>query len=288
MIDYNHLMSMDIPEVTASHSKRDTMLYALGLGLGADPMDPGQLQYVYERDLQALPTMALVLALDGNWVRDRDTGVDYSKVLDGERAVELHAPIPVAGQLRSKTRVLDVIDKGADKGALILSERVLQTIDGAPLATLRQTTFCRGDGGFGGPSKPNPAHATPRPAPLPDRAPDHSVDLPGLAQQALIYRLSGDYNPLHSDPEVAKAAGFDRPILHGLATFGATGFALVRHLCDNDPTRLASISGRFTAPVFPGEALRVDIWRDGQNVQFRTLVPSRGITALGSGQATLS
>jgi acyl dehydratase len=148
---------------------------------------------------------------------------------------------------------------------------------------MSSTTFLRGDGGFGGPSGP-----TPEPHRLPERQPDISVDLPTLPQAGLIYRLSGDYNPLHADPAVAAGAGFSRPILHGLCTFGVAGRAVLRACCDNDQRRLGSFRARFSAPVYPGETIRTEIWRDAQTISFRARVPERDIVVLGNGLATLA
>src|SRR5262249_45792425 len=161
---------------------------------------------------------AVVLAYPGFWLKRPDTGVDWVKVVHGEQGLVIHRPLPVEGRLVGRSRVTQIIDKGPGKGALILSERTVSAAGGTPLATLTSTTFARGDGGFGG-----PPGAGPVPHPLPERAPDASHELATLPQSALIYRLSGDLNPLHASPQVAKAAGFPRPILHGLSTFGHVG-----------------------------------------------------------------
>lgn len=279
-ISYDELMALRVPDVTQRYTARDTMLYALGIGIGADPLDPAQLRFVYEDGLRTVPTQAFVLGLAGSWVRD--SGLDYARVVHGEQAADFHAPIPPEGEVTASLRIADVIDKGEGKGALVIAERVLTDTAGAKLATVRQTIFARGDGGIGGPARAQPAaHA------LPDRAPDGTVALPGLAQQALIYRLSGDYNPLHADPAAARRVGFDRPILHGLATFGVATHALLKGVCDYDPDRIASIAGRFTAPVFPGETLLTDYWIDDATISFRTRVEGRDVVAIGNGRMTL-
>jgi acyl dehydratase len=180
-----------------------------------------------------------------------------------------------------RTRILEAIDKGAGKGALVYTEKtVTEKATGALIATVTQTSFCRGDGGFGGPPRETPA-----PHPLPQREPDLLCDLATRPEQALIYRLSADRNPLHADPEIAKAAGFPRPILHGLGTFGVVGHALLRAVCGYDPARLKSINARFSAPVFPGETLRTEIWRDGTVVSFRSRVVERDAIAINNGRA---
>jgi acyl dehydratase len=180
-----------------------------------------------------------------------------------------------------KTRVTEIIDKGPGKGALVYSERVVtDQATGERIATATQTTFCRGDGGFGGPPREAPPVHT-----LPERAPDHVCDLATRPETALIYRLSGDPNPLHVDPAVAQAAGFPRPILHGLATFGVAGHAILKTLGGYDPARLTAIAGRFSSPVFPGETIRTEMWRDGSVVSFRARMVERDVIALNNGRA---
>ena len=183
-----------------------------------------------------------------------------------------------------KTRILDVIDKGEGRGALVFSERrISDKQSGDLLAVLKQTTFCRADGGFGGPS-----HAAPQPHAIPERAPDLACDLPTRPEMALIYRLSGDSNPLHAEPGFARAAGFPKPILHGLATFGVAGHALLKSLCGYDPARLTGMAGRFSAPVYPGETIRTEMWRDGKAVSFRARVVERDVVAINNGIADIA
>ncbi|MBX6426575.1 MAG: MaoC family dehydratase N-terminal domain-containing protein [Variibacter sp.] len=282
-IDYDRLMALDIPPVEQSYTVRDTILYALGLGLGRDPLDDAELSFVYEKRLKALPTMCCVLA-NSSWIRELDTGIDWVRVVHGEQMFRLHRPLPPAGRVTSKTRIVDVVDKGAGKGAVIFSERTLTDMDsGETLATLMHTIFCRGDGGFGG-----PARRSAPPPPHPERPPDIVCDRPTRPETALIYRLSGDYNPLHADPAVARAAGYARPILHGLATFGIAGYALLKSLCGGDPAGLVGMSGRFSAPVFPGETIRTEIWRDGAGASFRARVVERDAIVLTNGRAELA
>jgi acyl dehydratase len=280
-IDYDTLMALDVPEATQRYTAKDTILYALGIGLGADPMDEEQLRFVYEKDLKAAPTLVNVLALTGAWVRD--SGLDYARIVHGEQSVKLHAPIPPEGDVTSKLRITDIIDKGEGKGALVYAERELRdTASGVRLATIGTTIFARGNGGIGGPARAQPPIHV-----LPDRAPDDVVTLSTVPQQALIYRQSGDYNPLHAEPAVAQRAGFPGPILHGLATFGVAAHALLKGVCGYDPDRLASIAGRFTAPVFPGETFDTDYWIDGEVVSFRTRVQGRDAIAINNGRATI-
>jgi acyl dehydratase len=283
-IVYDKLLALDIPLVEHSYTERDAILYALGLGLGQDPTRADEIAFVYEKNLKVLPTFAVMLGYPGFWARDLETGIDWVKLVHGEQALNIHRPLAPRGTVTGKTRVVEVIDKGAGKGALVLSERqVVDKTSGALVATLRQTTFCRGDGGFGGPPR-----EAPPPHPLPERAPDLVCDLATRPETALIYRLSGDPNPLHVDPDVARAAGFPRPILHGLATFGIAGRALLRSLCDYDPARLRAMAGRFSAPVFPGETIRTEIWRDGAVASFRARVVERDIVAINNGRAEVT
>lgn len=280
-IDYDKLMHWRIPEVRQRYTIRDTILYALGVGLGSDPTDERQLRFVYEKNLLVLPTYPLVLTHPGFWLRDPGTGVDWMKIVAGEQKLRIHRLPPPEGEVVGRMQVSGIVDKGPGKGALVYTTReVRDAALGDLLCTLTSTTFCRGDGGFGGPTGPVPeAHA------LPQRSPDHVEDLPTLRQSALIYRLNGDYNPLHADPNVARAAGFERPILHGLCSLAVAGHALLKVLCDYDPTRLVELDVRFSAPVLPGETLRTEIWRDGNVASFRCKVVERDAIVLNNGRA---
>ncbi|EJW11044.1 MaoC-like dehydratase [Rhodovulum sp. PH10] len=283
-IDPEALLAKKFPEVEHAYSVRDTILYALGVGAGHDPTDPHELRYVYEEDLFALPSMAVVLSHPGFWMREPDTGIDWRRLLHGEQGLVLHAPLPVAGKVIGRTRVTGLVDKGAAKGALLYSEReVIDAASGTLLATLSSTTVLRGDGGRGGTTDQAKA-----PHQIPEREPDETIALPTSPQAALIYRLSGDDNPLHADPKVAAAAGFPRPILHGLATYGLACRAILKMCCSDDPARLKALAVRFSAPVFPGETLRVAAWRDGRIVSFRASVAERGVTVLDNGRAEIS
>jgi len=282
-INYDALINWKIPPVEQHLTKRDTMLYALGVGLGADPCDANQLSFVYEQNLQALPTMAIILGYPGPWFAHPGTGVTRNRVVHGEQSFTIHRPLPVEGDIVCISKVVGVFDKGKDKGALLLTESTVNgKATGDTYCTLTQSAFCRADGGFGGPSgPPTPPH------PLPDSPPDAVCDLPTLPQAALIYRLSGDYNPLHADPAYAQKAGFTMPILHGRCTFSIAGHAILKTCCDYDPARFRCMAGRFSAPVYPGETIRTEIWRDGNVVSFRSTVPARGATVLNNGRAEI-
>jgi acyl dehydratase len=282
-IDYEKFLALKIPDAEQSYDAKDCILYALGVGLGLDPVNEDELPFVYEKNLKVLPTQATVLASPGFWLRELDTGIDWVKLVHGEHSMVMHKPLEGHGTLTSKSRVLDVVDKGEGKGAIVYSERtVSDKASGDLISTIVQTTFCRGDGGFGGPPRPQrPVHA------IPERAPDFVCELATRPEAALIYRLSADLNPLHADPAVAKAAGFPKPILHGLATFGVAGHAVLKTVCGYDPARLASIAGRFSAPVYPGETIRTELWRDDDVVSFRSKVVERDVVAINNGRATL-
>jgi acyl dehydratase len=283
-LDRERLLKSVIPEVRRSHSRRDTILYALGLGVGADPLDEAELAFVLEDKLLALPTMAVILCYPGLWLADPRIGADVTRLLHGEQSLEILRPLPVEGELIGRTWVEEVIDRGADKGAFVYSAReVRDAKTGEPICRLGSTSVLRGNGGFGGPSRP-----VPPPHVLPDRPPDITIDRPTLPQAALIYRLSGDWNRLHSHPERAAAAGFPRPILHGLCTFGVAGLALVRGVCGGDPSRLIAMKARFTAPVYPGETLRTEIWREPEGIGFRALAVERNVVVMSNGLARLS
>jgi acyl dehydratase len=279
-LDYDRLINWPFSPIEQEYNERDTMLYALGVGLGMAPLDRSQLRFVYEQGLLALPTMAAVLGHPGLFLADPATGVDWKQMLHGEQSLTLLRPLPASGRVVSHSRVDAVIDKGEGRGALVYTTRETRDrASGDGLAVQSATAFCRADGGFGGPSGPiRPVHT------LPDRQSDFAVELPTLKQAALIYRLSGDRNPLHADPAVAETAGFPAPILHGLCTFGVAGHALLRAICDYDPTRLRRIDVRFSRPVFPGETIKTDIWlEEPGRAGFRCTVPERGVTVIDNG-----
>jgi len=280
-IDYDKLLNWPFPDVEHSYTAKDAILYALGIGLGVDPTDDDQLKFVYEDRLRVLPTMCVVLGIPGFWLQNPDTGIDWVKILHGEQSLRIDRPLPPQGTVIGRTRVSAIIDKGADKGALIYTERtVIDKATGGSLATLTSTTFARGDGGFNGPTGPTPA-----PHPIPQREPDSVCELPTLPQAALIYRLSGDPNPLHADPEVARKAGFKAPILHGLGTLGVAGHAILKTYCGYDPTRFKSLALRFSAPVYPGETIRTEMWRDGPVISFISCIVGRDSVVLNNGRA---
>ncbi|MCC7182594.1 MAG: MaoC family dehydratase N-terminal domain-containing protein [Rhodocyclaceae bacterium] len=283
-IDYDKLMAWKFPDAEQTYTERDSMLYALGLGFGADPMDEQQLQYVYEEKLKAIPTMAVVLAGPGPWLRSPEAGINYLKVVHGEQWLTAHKPLPPAATVVGQSRITRIIDKGEGKGAVLYMERKLfDKKSGDHLATLEMSTFARGDGGFGGPPVASPVLHT-----VPEGPPQHTCDLSILPRQGLIYRLSGDYNPLHADPKVAKAAGFHMPILHGLCTYGTAAHAIIKTLCGYDAHRLKSLQVRFSSPVYPGETIRTEMYRDGNVVSFRAKSVERDVVVLSNGRADIA
>jgi acyl dehydratase len=289
MLNYRKLRGLDLGTQTHRYTQRDTMLYALGIGLGADPLDPAQLRFVYEKNLRALPSMVSVLGGTGAAWRDDSMGVDWLKLVHGEQRVRLFKPLPVAATLSVTSRIVSLTDKGAQRGAVMVVERTMcEEGSREPLANTTQTLLLRGDGGFSaGSGESDPA---PERLPLlPDSKPDVELELTSLPQAALIYRLSGDYNALHVDPEVARAGGFDRPILHGLCSFGMATHAVLKACCDYDADRIKSVAMRFSAPVYPGETLKFEIWRAGDEVlRLRARASARNVVVLNGGVIELN
>ena len=260
-IDPNAVGTTSDP-VERSWTSKDALLYAVGVGAGTQ-----ELPFVTENssgvEQQVLPTFAVIVGGGGGGIMRSVGDFDFSKLVHGEQSFTLHSPIPVEGRVRTVSKIVGIYDKGS--GAVIETEA--ESVDAEtdePRFSTRSSVFIRGEGGFGGDRGPS------KRTELPEREPDHTVTYQTRPEQALIYRLSGDRNPLHSDPEFAKLAGFDRPILHGLCTYGFTGRALLHTLCDSDPARFTSMEGRFTSPVFPGEKLEVAMWTDGGQAVFET------------------
>lgn len=285
VLDPDFLVGIPTQIIRQTYDRRDTILYALGVGAGQRADHPGDLPFVLEDRLLALPTMAVVLASPGFWQMERRYGIDWQRVLHAEQSCDFHAPLPVEGAVRGEFSIDAIVDKGPEKGAILRARRLIyDQADNRLLATVRQTSFLRGDGGRG--SAGGDIRSL---EPVPERSPDHIVPLTTRPEQALLYRLSGDYNPLHADPAVASAAGFQRPILHGLCTYGLAGRALLAAVCENDPARLKSMSCRFTAPVFPGEELDVHIWEAGRDtLYFRVMAPARALVVIDRGHARIA
>lgn len=280
-LDAQALASCEIRDMRFSYSDRDTMLYALSVGMGADPTDAAELPFVYEgAGLRAVPNIAVVLASTGII---RKTGVDLSKVLHGEQRLTLHRPLPTSGELLATSRVAAAYDKGPGNGAVLLLETSARTADDQPLFTFVMTILARGDGGFGG-----RRGAGPEPHPVPARPPDATDSFATRPDAALLYRLNADRNPLHADPKVAARAGFGRPILHVLATYGIACRAVLKAACNYGSHAMRTFDARFSAPVYPGDELVTEIWKDGDQVAFRVRVPARDSIVLNNGRCSLS
>ena len=263
--DPEYLLNREFPTIRQTYTDKDCMLYALGVGLGIDPLDENCLRFVYEDGLKVLPSQSVMMAHPGFWAKEEDLDLDWVKVLHAGQEIILHKPLPISGTVEATNRITEVADKGEKIGALIVSDRIVRDVEtGEDLCTLVTTILARGNGGFGGNRK-----SVPKTDVVPSRNPDEICDLPTLPQQALIYRLSGDFNPLHASPSVARNAGFKAPILHGLSTFGVMTHALLKTCCDYDPDSFKRMRVRFSAPVYPGETIRTEIWRDGNEISFR-------------------
>ncbi|WP_409182008.1 MaoC/PaaZ C-terminal domain-containing protein [Amycolatopsis sp. VS8301801F10] len=270
-IDPAVAIGADLGEVAFAWTPSDVLLYHLAVGAGADPVAERELRYTYERDLRVLPTFATVAANLRTFtppaLKFPGVDIDLAKVLHGKQEIELHRPIPVEGKGLARTRIADVFDKG--KAAVLVQETEVADESGAPLWTARSSIFARGEGGFGGERGPSDKIE------WPETEPDLVLDVPTLPQQALLYRLCGDRNPLHADPAFAKAAGFDRPILHGLCTYGVVAKAVVDAVLDGDPERVSAFGTKFAGVVFPGENLRVRVWRETGRLLVTTTAPER-------------
>jgi acyl dehydratase len=283
-LDYEKLRHWPIAPVTQRYTVCDTMLYALGLGAASsNPVAPDDLKFVYEEGLVCLPTMGVVLATGPFWMQDPATGIDWRRILHGEQMLSVCKPLPPEGEVIGETTIDEIYDKGADKGAVMyLTKKLYDAASGDLLMSVGSSCFMRGNGGFGGRAK-----GAPKPHPVPaDRAPDLVLDLPTRPEQAALYRLSGDYNPLHIDPAVARAGGFDKPILHGLCSYGVVGRAVLKLLCGNHPARLRRLDLRFASPVFPGETIRTEVWNEAPGrAAFRARAVERDVL-INNGLAT--
>lgn len=282
-INYDDLISRRVDDRRFSYADTQVMLYNLSVGMGRDALDLKELPFVFERPaLRAVPTFASVLGGGSSNVLG-DSGIDWNKVLHGEQRVAFHRPFPAAAELLASTHVAEITDKGAEKGATITVVNEVRLATGEPLYTSENVIFARADGGFGGPSKSKATLHV-----LPERAPDFVHVFETRRDQALLYRLNGDRNPLHAEPAFAQRAGFPAPILHGLCSYGLACRAVLATVCDYDPARMKSFDVRFTSPVFPGETVHTDIWVDGEIVSFRSRIEARGVTSINNGRCLVS
>lgn len=279
-IDPQRLKALVLPETEQHYNARDAMFHALGVGYQPDAAR--ELDFVYEKNLKVAPSLALTLCVRS--LSTMDLGIDFRKVVHAVQALHLHTPLPCEATVVCQTRIAEVWDMGADKGAQLELDRELRDkASGARLVTSRMKVLCRGDGGFGGEAPPM------RKATTPAGNPDHAFTWKTLPEQAALYRLQGDMNPLHIDPERARAVGFERPILHGLATFAGCVRAVLATALDHEPARLQSVQGRFSAPFYPGESLRVELWTTGPGaLAFQARAVERDVLVVKDGVATTS
>ncbi len=282
-MNLNALVSHKFPTQKVAYTNKDTMLYALTVGAGADPLNANDLKLVYEKQLMALPTMSAVIAYPGLWITEPAFEVNYVKLLHGEQNVIIHTPLPAHAEVIGEYRATAVVDKGADKGALVYFQKDISDARTKEVyCNVLTTLFLRGDGGCGNFGTPPP--------PLPSEAVEGTSftdQYQTTLNAALLYRLNGDMNPLHADPAVAGRAGFDRPILHGLCTYGVVGYLLTRSVCGHDPARIRSLGVRFSSPVYPGETIRIDGTRTRDGAHFRATAVERNQVVMTNGYARI-
>ena len=281
-LTYEELLAIEICDIERDYGDLESMLYAQSVGFGRNAIDRKELPYVYEQGspLRTVPTLASAIVPD---MFPPDLGWDYRQVLHVEQRLQLYRPMPAAAELRLDKRVVDVFDRGATRGSMFLFEvegRLAK--DDTVVFTLGATVMARGDSGFGAPSGSGP-----KPHRVPRRDPDLSCDTPTRADQALLFRLNGDRNPLHADPDAAAAAGFSIPILHGLCTYGIACRAVLQTICDYDHTLIEGFDARFSLPVLPGDIITTDMWQDGNIVSFQCSVKERDAVVLRNGKCTL-
>lgn len=281
MSRFDELMALRGSGMSAVYSDRDALLYALSIGMGRDPYHPGEMPFVNEfAGQKVVPAFATVLAR-GLLVAEH---VDYAKIVHARQRIDMHALLPAAGEVVWDATVTDIQDKGTGRGAFITIQTELRTAGGQALATLTSTVMARGDGGLGGPERP----VAPRPADMPTRMPDWTIAFETRRDQAALYRLNGDRNPLHIDPRRAAELSLPEPILHGLCTYGIACRAVLESACDYDPARIQSFDVRFSAPAYPGETLTTVIWREGGDVVFRCIAMPRNVVVLDHGRCVLA
>jgi acyl dehydratase len=292
-IDYDDMMQSGATGLVSRYDERDVMLYALGVGFMRDPLDRNELPFAYEQNLKVVPTFASALPRGMAPIEKQRNAVKSSinlmLVVDGERHITFHKPLPTAANLIADEHTIGVYDKGKEHGAVVVNERLVrEAASGEKLFTIISSYFARGDGGFGGPFPNAHSHGGPEPHPIPERAPDLVKECDTRPDQAFLYALSGDRNPLHRDPAFAKLVGFPRPILHGLCSFGTACRAILSTVGQYQPERVKEIAVRFSKPVFPGETIVTEIWADGGTISFRAHVKEReGVVVLNNGLCVL-
>ena len=275
-INYDEIMNLTSENVEISYSDKDSILYSLGIGLGNDPMNLNELKYVYENSQSVLPSMATNFQYHSPLLLK--TNINFIMVVHGEQRLSITNTLPVSGDFIANAKVIGCYDKGPAHGAIIEVETsVKNKKDNEEICKLVSTTFARGDGGFGGPDSPKKEIF------IPDGEPDYVSEVSTKPDQALIFRLSGDYNPLHSDPNFAKAAGFEKPILHGMCTYGIACRSLVNEICENDASKLKRFDCRFSSPVYPGETIITEMWKKDKMIYFNSKVKERDKLVLKNG-----
>jgi acyl dehydratase len=275
--DPDRLLNWDFEEIRQNYDARDAILYALGVGLPFAEGESDDLAFLIEDRLRVLPAFAVTLATPGMWPKKPELGIDWVQVLHMAHACRFHTPLPPEAEVTSRARITALHDRGAEKGSVCLLERdVTDAADGTLYATIVQTVAMRGNGGFGGAPMPRAERVA-----MPDRAPDHVEHVTHSQRAAYVYRLSGDLNPLHADYDVARKAGFDRPILHGLASYGTACAVILRAFCNGDPARMASLDLRFSGVVYPGDTLEFRLWKDAGRVLFDARVGERTVLDQG-------
>ncbi|MBW1686771.1 MAG: MaoC family dehydratase N-terminal domain-containing protein [Deltaproteobacteria bacterium] len=286
-VDREKALGASLGERESGWEVDDVILYHLGVGAGVPPTNPGELEYTYEKNLKVLPSFVVVAGgrrravISGGGGGLNLPGIEFNltQLLHGEQDIEIHKTLPTSAETHSSGRVADVFDKG--KAALVITEYETRDEAGDLLFTVRSSLFIRGEGGFGGPSGPKVGNTPP------ERDPDGVVESVTLPQQALLYRLSGDKNPLHADPDFAKMAGFDQPIIHGLCSYGIACKAIVDHVLGGDPTRVARYQARFAGIGFPGETCLTSYWEEGDKVLLRMDSKERSAPIITNAAITL-
>lgn len=280
---YDELISRRAEDISFSYTDTQMLLYNLSIGMGRDPDNAKELPFVFEKpSLSVAPTAAAIIGAGGANLLGA-VALDWTRLLHGEQRLQCHRPMPPQAELIGTSWIAEIVDKGVDKGAIITMAMDVRLSTGEPLYTMENVIFARGDGGCGGPSN---SIATPH------RVPDRKPDLVHVSEtrrdQALLYRLNGDRNPLHADPGIARKAGFPAPILHGLCNYGIACRAVLASVCDYDPDRIGSFDVRFTSPVYPGETIHTDIWVDPGLVSFRCRTEERNIVLMDNGRCELN
>ena len=280
-IDRDKALGASLGESQNSYSQDDVILYHLGVGAGSPPTDPGELEYTYEKNLKVLPSFGVIPVFGALGGLGATPGLEFNfaMLLHGEQDIQVHQPIPTEATVTSSGEIAEIWDKG--KAALVVLEVKTRDEAGKPLFTNRFSLFLRGEGGFGGESGPKAGNAPP------DRDPDGVIESPTLPQQALIYRLSGDKNPLHADPEFAKMGGFDKPIIHGLCSFGVVCKAVVDDVLGGDVTKVARYQVRFAGVGFPGETYRTSWWKEGDKVLIQASSKERDAVIISNAAITV-